>query len=53
MLAWGERYDSPLFVDRGDGLAYVCHNYACKLPAKDVDGLVSQLSPAAPVDDRV
>ena len=52
-LAWGERYDSPLFEGRTDGLAYVCRNYACKLPAKDVDELVNQLSPPAPVDDLV
>jgi len=53
VLAWGERYDSPLFEDRNDGLAYVCRNYACKLPTADVDELLTQLSPAAPVDDRV
>ena len=53
VLAWGERYDSPLFEDRADGLGYVCRNYACNLPAKTVDELLSQLSPAASVDDRV
>jgi uncharacterized protein YyaL (SSP411 family) len=53
VLAWGERYPSPLFDDRTDGLAYVCRNYACKLPASDVDELVTQLSPTAAVDDRV
>ena len=53
VLAWGERYDSPLFEDRTDGLAYVCRNYACNLPAKDVNELVTQLSPSASVDDRV
>jgi hypothetical protein len=53
VLAWGERYDSPLFEDRTDGLAYVCRNYACKLPAKAVDELLKELSPAGPVDDRV
>ena len=53
VLAWGERYDSPLFEDRTDGLAYVCRNYACKLPAADVEELITQLSPAAPVDHRV
>jgi len=53
VLAWGERYASPLFEDRTDDLAYVCRNYACKLPTGDVGELLSQLSPAASVDDRV
>src|SRR5205085_5788787 len=53
VLAWGERYPSPLFDERADGLAYVCRNYACKLPTGDVDELVTQLSPTAAVDDRV
>jgi uncharacterized protein YyaL (SSP411 family) len=53
VLAWGERYDSPLFEGRTDGLAYVCRNYACQLPAKEVDELLSQLSPAAAVNDGV
>ena len=53
VLAWGERYDSPLFEGRSDGLAYVCRNYACQLPAKEVGDLMTQLSPAAAVDDRV
>jgi uncharacterized protein YyaL (SSP411 family) len=53
VVAWGERYPSPLFKDRTDGLAYVCRNYACKLPTGDVDELIIQLSPTAVVDDRV
>jgi uncharacterized protein YyaL (SSP411 family) len=53
VLAWGERYASPLFEDRTDGLAYVCRNYACKLPTGEVDELVARISPAAAVDDRV
>jgi uncharacterized protein YyaL (SSP411 family) len=53
VLAWGERYPSPLFEDRTDALAYVCQNYTCKLPTGDVGELVIQLSPAAAVDDRV
>jgi uncharacterized protein YyaL (SSP411 family) len=53
VLAWGERYPSPLFEDRADGMAYVCRNYTCRLPTGDVDELIAQLSPAAAVDDRV
>jgi uncharacterized protein len=43
VLAWGERYDSPLWEGRDDGRAYVCRNYACQLPAQDPDTLVTQL----------
>ncbi|MBV8162618.1 MAG: thioredoxin domain-containing protein [Acidimicrobiia bacterium] len=46
VVAWGERYDSPLFEGRGDGLAYVCRNYTCQLPAADVDALLGQLGTA-------
>ena len=35
VLAWGERYDSPLWEGRDDGRAYVCQGYACQLPAID------------------
>ena len=44
MLAWGERYDSPLWESRTDGLAYVCRQYACAAPQGDVDGLRAQLA---------
>jgi uncharacterized protein YyaL (SSP411 family) len=43
VLAWGERYDSPLWESRTDGAAYVCQHYTCKLPATDVETLVAQL----------
>ena len=43
VLAWGERYDSPLWEGRDDGRAYVCRQYTCGLPATTVDDLVSQL----------
>ena len=33
--AWGERYDSPIWLDRKDDLAYVCRQYACMAPAND------------------
>jgi uncharacterized protein YyaL (SSP411 family) len=43
VLAWGERYPSPLWDGRDDDRAYVCRNYACQLPATDVEALVAQL----------
>ncbi len=45
VLAWGERYDSPLWEGRDDGRAYVCRSYACQLPATDVATLETQLTP--------
>ena len=45
VLAWGERYDSPLWEAREDGHAYVCRSYACQLPATDVETLNAQLAP--------
>jgi uncharacterized protein YyaL (SSP411 family) len=45
VLAWGERYDSPLWAGREDDLGYVCRNYACQLPADDVETLLTQLVP--------
>ncbi len=44
VLAWGERYESPLWEGREDGRAYVCRNYACKLPAEDEAALAAQLT---------
>jgi hypothetical protein len=44
VLAWGERYDSPLWEGREDGRAYVCQGYACRLPATDVETLEAQLT---------
>ncbi len=43
VLAWGERFTSPLWDGRSDGAAYVCRDYACGLPASDVDALRAQL----------
>jgi uncharacterized protein YyaL (SSP411 family) len=43
VLAWGERYDSPLWDDRVDGKAYVCRGYACQLPTDDPAVLEAQL----------
>jgi uncharacterized protein len=44
VLAWGERYESPLWQDRDDGRAYVCRHYACQLPATDPETLAAQLA---------
>ena len=44
VLAWGERYDSPLWEGRADGAAYVCRDYACGLPADDPHALAAQLA---------
>jgi uncharacterized protein YyaL (SSP411 family) len=44
VLAWGERYDSPLWAARTDGHAYVCRDYACQAPQTTVEGLRAQLT---------
>ena len=46
VLAHGERYESPLWESRSDGLAYVCRNYACQAPTDDVDALIRALEPS-------
>ncbi|MFP5320321.1 MAG: thioredoxin domain-containing protein [Acidimicrobiia bacterium] len=43
VLAWGERFDSPLWEGRDDGRAYVCRHYACGLPATTPEELAAQL----------
>jgi uncharacterized protein len=43
VLAWGERYESPLWAGRDDGLAYVCRDYTCGLPASTPEDLAAQL----------
>ena len=43
VLAWGERYDSPLWEGRVDGRAYVCRDYACQAPQDTPEGLRAQL----------
>jgi uncharacterized protein YyaL (SSP411 family) len=44
VLAWGERWSSPLWDGRVDGNAYVCEHFACRAPVSTPDGLVSALS---------
>ncbi|MET0144725.1 MAG: thioredoxin domain-containing protein [Ilumatobacteraceae bacterium] len=46
VLAWGERYDSPLWESREDGLAYVCRMFTCQAPQATADGLRAQLADA-------
>ncbi len=43
VVAWGERYDSPLWDGRRDGLAYVCHDYVCEAPVDTSDALAALL----------
>ena len=42
-LAWGEPIDSPLWEGRSSGVAYVCRDYRCLLPATTPEGLAKQL----------
>jgi len=44
VLAWGEPYPSPLWEGRGDGMAYVCRDYACLAPTSRVEDLEAQLA---------
>jgi uncharacterized protein len=51
VLAWGERFPSPLWEGREDGRAYVCRNYACRLPAADAATLGAQLTEKSAAGD--
>ena len=44
VLAWGEPYDSPLWLERRDGYAYVCRDYVCAAPVDEPDALVNALA---------
>ena len=44
VLAWGERYDSPLWEGRDDGRAYVARATRASSRAEDVDTLEAQLA---------
>jgi uncharacterized protein YyaL (SSP411 family) len=44
VVAWGERYDSPLWEGREDGSAYVCRDFACRQPVTTPEALLQQLS---------
>jgi hypothetical protein len=43
VLAWGEPYDSPLWVGRDEPAAYVCRDFVCELPTTTVAALSAQL----------
>jgi uncharacterized protein YyaL (SSP411 family) len=43
VVAWGERYESPLWEGRSDGLAYVCRDFACRAPVSTAAELLDQL----------
>jgi uncharacterized protein YyaL (SSP411 family) len=47
VLAWGERYPSPLWEGREDGLAYVCRDFACRAPVGSADDLLAELDAAS------
>jgi uncharacterized protein YyaL (SSP411 family) len=44
VLAWGERYDSPLWELREAGFAYVCEGYACRRPTAELGAFIEQLT---------
>lgn len=43
VLAWGERYDGPMWDGRADDLAYVCRDHVCKQPAETVQEFAEAL----------
>jgi uncharacterized protein YyaL (SSP411 family) len=50
VLAWGERYPSPIWEGRqeseGAGQAYVCRDWACQAPVADAAALAAALGSA-------
>ena len=44
VLAWGERYESPLWADRQDGFAHVCREHVCQLPEDTPAGFFRRLT---------
>jgi uncharacterized protein YyaL (SSP411 family) len=44
VLAWGERYDSPLWEGRDDGKAYVCRDHVCQSPVETPEALFEQIT---------
>lgn len=46
VIAWGEKYESPLWLDRPENLAFVCQNYTCAKPASTIDEFKTALRTA-------
>lgn len=44
VVLWGEPTDSSLWTDRQPGLAYVCRNHECQLPASTLDEFRDRLA---------
>jgi hypothetical protein len=48
VVAWGEPFDSPIWEGRTGtsttGLAFVCHDYACRAPVSSAEDLAVQLA---------
>ena len=43
VMAWGERFDSPLWEGRTEGLAYLCRDFTCQRPVTEPDELYEQI----------
>ena len=44
VLTFGEPFESPLWLDRRPGFAYVCQNYVCSAPAESIEELNKTLA---------
>jgi uncharacterized protein len=44
VIAWGERFDSPIWDGREDGKAYVCREFSCLTPVTEPADLIDQLT---------
>jgi len=43
VIAWGEPFDSPLWLERTGDRAFVCRKYACQAPSSTIDELKESL----------
>jgi len=48
VIAWGEPFDSPLWLERTGDRAFVCRKYACQAPSSTIDELRESLLPLLP-----